>query len=425
MTAGRFSRATVLIAAVSALLLALTAARWVGEVPGKQAHLDFAPYYASALLFREGHAAQMYDPAAQTELLRASGDAPQAPVATALAPPAILLYVPLTLAPLWLASLMWSVIQCLLLLMAALIAVRAAPWAARLTRTASVVIVAAAVSGGGTLMLLGLNQWDGVAALALALTYSDLRAGRDNGAMVWLTVGVLAGKPHLAIGMALFLVARRPLSLIPGALAAAAMGGLTLLVVPLAAVGQWLGTVVNVNGAFRPSSTIGISGLVASFFGDGGASTVAGYVMTALVLLTCFALGRRAGRRDGGGSASDEPMSSIDPVFLGATLLTLLAAPHVFPYDLVTLIPGLVGCLAWGAAGYHSHDWPGRVALSVLAAWLVVTLVCLEMVSPPGSYRPTPLLPILLLASAAACVAVAAFRPRCAAPPMAAPVGRW
>jgi Glycosyltransferase family 87 len=407
MTSRRPSGRKVLIATISALLLGITAATWVAEVPGNAEHLDFAPYYASALLVREGHAEAMYNPARQAEVLRAAGEGTPATVATALTPTAILLYVPLTVTPLWAASLLWSVLQGLLLLLAALIAIRAAPWPANITRATRVLTAAAVISGGGTLMLLGLNQWDGVAAAGLALTYADLRGGRDNRAMVWIALGVLAGKPHLAVGLALFLTARRPLSMIPAAVTAAGLCGLTLLAVPLVAVAQWWATVAHVNGAFPASSTIGMTGLAASLFGSGAISTILGYVMIAVTLSACIAIGRWA-RRD-----RPNPMlrSSIDPLFLGVTLLSLLAAPHVFPYDLVLLIPGLVGCLAWGAAADGPLPWPGRLTLATLGAWLVVTLICLEIVSPPGSYRPTALLPIVLLAFAAGCVAVSALRP--------------
>ena len=402
----------VLIGAMSAAVLATTLVTWVATVPGNSAHDDFAPYYASALLVREGHAAAMYDLRAQSDVLRnATGGVPPSRVATALTPPAVLADVPLTVLPLRIASLVWSGLQALLLVAAAVIAVRAAPWAARSRRSSRALLTAAALAGGGTLMLLPLNQWDGVAAVGLALTYADLRGGRDQRAMVWLTLLVLAGKPHLAIGMALFLVARHPRSALTCAAAAAPLAALTLLVVPTSAIGQWLATLVHVNGAFPASSSIGVSGLVASLFGDGVAATTLGYTMAGGALLGCVALGRWAGRRRRADRV-DQARVSIDPLFAGATLLSLLAAPHIFPYDLVLLIPGFIGFVVWGIAAEAASPWPGRMSFGAVGVWFVAALLTSEMVLPPGSYRPTALLPLLLLLSAAACVLAAARRPR-------------
>jgi hypothetical protein len=395
------SRAT-LIAAVCTILVAVALANWIVQIPENSAHTDFAASYASAELFREGHAAIMFDPGAQASVLRAAGGGASSTTSpAALMPSAILVLVPFTALPLWLASLLWSLLQVALLGLAALVATRAAPWPARTSRSTRLVVALAAMCGGGTLMLLPLNQWDGVAAAALALTYADLRRGRDHRAMLWLTVGVLVGKPHLGIGMALFLIARRPLSIVPGAIAAAVVGGLTLLFVSLTAVGQWVGTIVHVSGLYPASSTIGMSGLVGSFLGATAASSAVGYALAAAAALGCVVLGRWA-RSPLRGHAP-----GMDPLFLGVTLLSLLIAPHVFPYDLVLLIPGFIGCVAWATASDAAASWPGKRALSALGAWVAVALVCFAMISPPGSYRPMVLLPVLLLGCALACIAAA------------------
>lgn len=260
-------RAT-LIAAVCTVLVAVALANWIVQIPGNAAHTDFAASYASAALFREGHAAIMFDPVAQSDVLHAAGGGASSTTSpAALTPAAILVLVPFTALPLWLASLLWSLLQVVLLGLAALVATRAAPWPAQTFRSTRAIVAVAAMCGGGTLMLLPLNQWDGIAAAALALTYADLRRGHDHRAMLWLTVGLLVGKPHLGIGLALFLVARRPLSIVSGAIAAAVVGGMTILLVPLAAIGQWVGTIVHVSGLYPASSTIGMSGLVGSFLG--------------------------------------------------------------------------------------------------------------------------------------------------------------
>jgi hypothetical protein len=399
------SRAT-LIAAVCMVLVGVALANWIVQIPGNSAHTDFAASYASAELFREGHAAIMFDPAAQAGVLHAAGGGASPTTSpAALTPAAILLLVPFAALPLWLASLLWSLLQGVLLGLAALVATRAAPWPARTSRSTRAVVAVAAMCGGGTLMLLPLNQWDGVAAAALALTYADLREGHDHRAMLWLTVGLLVGKPHLGIGIALFLVARRPLSIVSGAIAAAVVGGMTILLVPLAAIGQWVGTIVHISGVYPASSTIGMSGLVGSFLGATAASTAVGYALAAAASLGCVVLGRWA-RSELRGHAT-----GMDPLFLGVTLLSLLIAPHVFPYDLVLLIPGFIGCVAWATANDAGASWPGTRALLALGAWATVALVCFAMISPPGSYRPIVLLPMFLLGCALACIAASRLQP--------------
>ena len=394
-------RAT-LIAAVCTVLVAVALANWIVQIPGNAAHTDFAASYASAALFREGHAAIMFDPAAQSDVLHAAGGGASSTTSpAALTPAAILVLVPFTALPLWLASLLWSLLQVVLLGLAALVATRAAPWPAQTFRSTRAIVAVAAMCGGGTLMLLPLNQWDGIAAAALALTYADLRRGHDHRAMLWLTVGLLVGKPHLGIGLALFLVARRPLSIVSGAIAAAVVGGMTILLVPLAAIGQWVGTIVHVSGLYPASSTIGMSGLVGSFLGAGATSSALGYALAATASLGCVVLGRQARNRLRGHA------TGMDPLFLGVTLLSLLIAPHVFPYDLVLLIPGFIGCVAWATANDAGASWPGTRALLALGAWATVALICFAMISPPGSYRPVILLPMFLLGCALACIAAA------------------
>jgi hypothetical protein len=67
------------------------------QIPGNAAHTDFAASYASAALFREGHAAMMFDPAAQSGVLHAAGGGASSTTSpAALTPAAILVLVPLT-----------------------------------------------------------------------------------------------------------------------------------------------------------------------------------------------------------------------------------------------------------------------------------------------------------------------------------------
>ena len=391
-----------LLALGSILVIAAIVAGWIALLPASPARNDFAPGYASALLLREGRPDAIYNAEAQRATLAAvSGDASPTTSPTALAPPALLLEVPLTLLPLWLASDIWALLQLLLLVAAAWIALRAVPPKRGLALSARGFIIVAAVGGGGALMLLSLNQWDGVAALGLALVYSELRRGHDAHAMAWLALTVLAGKPHLGLGIALFIAARRPRSVIALAATAGGVYGLTLLAIPPSTTVQWFMTVIHVGALFPISATIGLSGLVTSTLGTGPIGVILGLSTTAAALVTSAALGRWDARlaRSGEGDA----IGRAGFLFTCVTLLSLLSAPHVFPYDLVLLIPGFVACVAWCATEAEATRWPQKQQRAVLAVWGLLTLICWTMIWPPGSYRPSVLLPLLLLVSATVC----------------------
>lgn len=397
--------------AVAILLVAATIAGWIALLPKSPARTDFAPGYASALLLRDGRPSAIYDSAAQrATLIAVSGDAAPTTAPTALAPPAVLLETPLTLLPLGPASLVWSLLQVLLLFGAATVALRAVPRVRSLAPGTRLFIVAAAGCGGGALMLVSLNQWDGIAALGLALVYSELRRGHDARAMAWLTLAVLAGKPHLGLGIALFLALRRPRTLIAAVATGATVYAMTVLVVPPSAIAEWFATVVRVGSLIPTSTTIGLSGMTSAALGSSPVATIIGFAASAAALAAAAALGTwdasRAHRADFGEGVR------LETLFTGATLLSLLGAPHVFPYDLVLLVPGFVGCASWCDTDAEARRWPQRRAVVVLALWGVLTLVCWALLWPPGSYRTSPLLTLLLLGAAALCASVARYHDR-------------
>lgn len=390
------------LAVGSILVIAAIVAGWIALLPASPARNDFAPGYASALLLREHRPDEIYNEASQRAALAAvSGDASPTTSPAALAPPAVVLEVPLTLLPLWLASDIWALIQLLLLVAAAWIALRAVPPKRSLALSARVFITVAAVGGGGALMLLALNQWDGIAALGLALVYSELRRGHDAHAMAWLALTVLAGKPHLGLGIALFIAARRPRSVIAFAATAGGVYGLALLAIPPSTTVQWFMTVIHVGALFPISTTIGLSGLVSSTLGTGPPGVILGLSGSAATLATAAVLGRCDARRPRTGES--DAIGRAGFLFTAVTLLSLLGAPHVFPYDLVLLIPGFVACAAWCATEAEATCWPQKRQRAVLAVWGLLTLICWTMIWPPGSYRPSLLLPLLLLGTAIVC----------------------
>jgi glycosyl transferase family 87 len=396
-TTARRSAAVGLVSVglVAATLLALTAALWLGMGRASRERNDFTTYYASAMIVRDGRASAMYDPAAEASAARlVIGGGSAAPSLTTWFPPAVLLVIPLTFLPLGWAFLVWTGLQLCCLLGAGVIAARAAPWPPA-SRGPRILGVAVALAGVGTLEILTLGQWDGIPALGLALAYLELRRGRDGWATTWVVLTAVAGKPHLAAGLILFLSARRPRSLGPASLAALVLGALTLLVVPPHAWQDLLATVAGLHQAWPTWTTLGIPGLASAALNHGRVGDVAGDVATVAALVGCGVLGRRM-----------RSAQQLDPAFLGVTLLSLLAIPHVYPYDLALLIPGVVGLFAWACrrdAGL-GRSWPGPTSRVALLGWLAVTLVGYQEVLPSGSFSPTPLLPVLLVLGTAACL---------------------
>src|SRR5579884_1530742 len=148
---------------------------------------DFAGTYAAATLWRTGHADELYDIPAQEAVLAATGTPRDHLLIPFENPPAAAVVAsPLSLLNSVLAYRIWSALQMLLLLVAACIAVWAAPRPLSRRRSSwpQAGAVLFALAGFGTALLLVEGQWDGVAALGLAVLYAGWRRGWTTAAAV-------------------------------------------------------------------------------------------------------------------------------------------------------------------------------------------------------------------------------------------------
>jgi glycosyl transferase family 87 len=386
----RTSRAVAIAAAVSTLLLAYYAISWAQVTPLRERGTDFSASYVAALVLRDGDGAQLYNQ--QVEHARHLSLLPAGTVINLpfITPPtSALLALPLTALDPGTAFRVWSVIELLLLALAVWIAIRAGPWPASAGRSPRVATALVALAAGGTYAFLVLGQIDGVTALGLAAAYLAWRKDRPAVAGFWMALGFAATKPHLAIGLGVWLVARRDWHALAGALAGSAVvAAVSLVLVGPAGIGGFISALGFAAGNTPGASTLGIPGLVASWLGGGTVAVVIGIAGSLLALIGCWLLGSR-GRGIPG---------ALEVSLAGAAALSLVASPHLLPHDLVILAPAFAWCAARAAAA-DAAPWPGLVTIRLLAAWAVLGVLTLvdtgnAAPAPPGRLVPLGLIGI-------------------------------
>ena len=92
----------------------------------------------------------------------------------------------------------------------------------------------------------------------------------------------------------------------------------------------------------------------------------------------------------------------LEPCLAAATVLSLLASPHLLSHDLVLLAPVLVWTLAWASTRDGAAAWPGRHSRAALAGWVVLSLATAvdlgaDQAAPPGRLVPWALLGLACL----------------------------
>ena len=157
-----------------------------------------------------------------------------------------------------------------LLALAVWVAIRAGPWPSRLGRAPRAATMLMAIAAGGTYAFLLLGQIDGIAALGLAASYAAWRKDRPAAAGFCLALAFAATKPHLAIGLGVWLVARRDWRALGGAAAGCAVvAAVSLALVGPGGLAGFVSALGFAVGNTPGASTLGIPGLVASWLGGG------------------------------------------------------------------------------------------------------------------------------------------------------------
>lgn len=355
---------------------------------------DFTAFYVGGTLLLHGHTSTLYNESLQHTLHSAliapdtEGNLPfvNSPVAAALV-------APLTLLSLDVAYRIWSLLELAVLLLAVVIAVRTAPWDERAPRIWKIAAAAAALASLGTWSVLMQAQWTPVVALGLALAYRDWRTDhRMRGAAI-IVVAAAVAKPHLALGLVAFMLGWRDRRVIAGALVGAtAFVVASLLLVGPAGLAGFIGIVASSTTRWDLRNMLSISGLVGTYLGSGTGARVAAAVASLAACVIAFWLGTRV-RRD---------RAMLPAALIGATVLSLLAAPHAYPHDLALLLPALV----WGIAlasrsdGVTSAVVAKRVAV-VTGLWIVINAAALVDLSDGAAFPPGQLTAFALISAAA------------------------
>ncbi len=411
-TSARGRRLTVLVCGLAVALLGVYLSMWSHVTALQRADSDYSATWVAAQVWRDGQGSRLYDQgletARHTALFPAGSLAPgQRPDLPFITPPTTaVLAAPLAGLDLATAYRVWSLLQLALLAAAVAVAVRAAPWPARAGAPLRAAAGLGALVGLGSLRLLLQGQWDGLSALSLALAYAAWRRGHTGRAGALLMGGALLAKPHLAVGLAVWLLARRDRRGLAGAAAAAAaVAGASLLLAGPAASAAWLQALTMSAGHTGVASLVGLTGLLGSWIpGHGPAHEATAQLLavapTLAALGACWLLGDRARRRP----------DLLEPALAGATALSLLAAPHLLIHDLVLLAPALVWTVAW-ASGRAGHE-----RSLVVHGWLLLNLAVVLDWGRGDPGLPGRLVPLVLIAAGVAAARACGVRLRAPRP---------
>jgi hypothetical protein len=403
----RTRRALAVAAAVSTLLLAYYAISWAQVTPVRERGTDFSASYVAALVLRSGGGANLYDQQvehARHLTLLPAGTVIDLPFITP--PTTALLALPLTALDPGTAFRIWSLIEAILLALAVWVAIRAGPWPSRAGRTPRGATALMALAAGGTYAFMLLGQIDGVTALGLAAAYAAWRKDRPAAAGFWMALAFAATKPHLAVGLGIWLIARRDWRALAGAAAGCAVvAAISLALVGPSGLAGFASALTFAAGNTPGSSTLGIPGLVASWLGSGALPVAIGIAGSLVALAGCGVLGARSRGRPG----------VLEVSLAGAAALSLVASPHLLPHDLVILAPVFAWCAARAAAA-ETAPWPGPVTVRAIGAWAILGVLTLVDTGNAAPAPPGRLVPLGLLGIGIAALVIPASRTRAGSP---------
>ncbi|MFN2581265.1 MAG: glycosyltransferase 87 family protein [Candidatus Dormibacteria bacterium] len=392
-------RAPRLIIAVSAALLIGYAGFWAHVSHVQIGRSDFTNAYVGGTLLREGHRADLYDDQLQGALHAQliapdkEGNLPfvDAPVAAAIV-------LPLTWLDLGTAFRVWSLVEFAVLVFAVVVAIRAAPWPAGTRQRWKAAAGAAALAGAGTVTMWLQAQWTPIVALGLAAAFWLWRGDRLAAGSAVLVASAAIAKPHLALGVFAFMLGWRNRRVVAGAVAGAlAVAVASLAVVGTGGIAGFIG--VTIGGFTRWELRVmpSFAGIAGTYLGTGGAAMVAAAAGALGACAAAWWLGSRV-RQDRG---------QLGIALCGATVLSLLAAPHAYAHDLVLLAPVLVWSVAVATPPASTRVAVRSPLAAVFSLWACLTGV--ELLDP-GITAPVPpgeaAALVLIGAATLACAAV-------------------
>jgi Glycosyltransferase family 87 len=376
------------------LLVVVFLVRWITESPAEIAQSDFVPLQVAGVIVRGGQGGQLYDPVLQAHVYAAVTQGRHTGTLFYIhAPLAAVLMEPFSMTSLDVAFRLWGLAQLACLIAATVIAA----WSAQARphhRTLTALAAGVGLAAPATLLMLLEGQDVGLPALLLACGYAAMRRRRRAVAGVLLAVAALLGKPHLFLGIAVWVLFWGDRRLIVGAIGGAAAAMLaSLAAVGTGGVAGFVSALVSGRSDF-PNAQESVAGLFSAWTGGGRAATALTVLATVVALIAVAVIARwgHAGR------------VSVESSLAVAVVLSLLCAPHLYPHDLALLAP----VFAWMTIAAVSGDrqrgraLPGPALSVVLGVWVMVA-ACVSVdasgVLPSGAGS---LAPFALLAAAIA-----------------------
>jgi hypothetical protein len=383
-----------MLLATAGVLAAAFVVRWIVESPAEIAQSDFVPLQVAGLIVRDGQAAQLYDPVLQAQVYAAATEGRHPGTLFYIhAPLAGVLMEPFSLAGLDIAFRLWSVAQLACLVAAAVIAARSAAGRAH-ARPLIAIAAGVGLAVPATMLMLVEGQDVGLPALLLACAYAAMTRRRAAVTGALLAVAALLGKPHLFLGVAVWVLFWGDRRLIAGAVAGTVGAGLaSLAAVGTGGVGGFVSALVSGRSDF-PNAQESLAGLFSAWTGGGRLATALAALATAAALAAVAVSARRGGT----GRMSLESSLAV------AVVLSLLCAPHLYPHDLALLAP----VFAWMTVAAVTDDTrrgralPGPAMSVLLGTWALVA-VCVSI--DAAGWLPAAagsLAPFALIAAAAA-----------------------
>lgn len=372
--------------AIAAALLLAYVLIWARLPTADIDRSDFTSSYVAGLLLRHPGGTAVYDAATQT----AVRDRLIAPVRNGTvpfvdAPPAALLVAPVTWLDLVPAYRLWTALSLALLVLAVVVAVRSASWPETTPRIWRVATGLAAMASMGTWTLLLQGQWTSLTALGLALAYRDWRHGHEARGAVILVLAAGIAKPHLALGLAAFLLGWGHRRVILGAVGGiAGIAVASVVAVGTAGVLAFAGLATAQGGAWDLRRMLSFIAIPGSIAGNGTISEAIGLAGTAAAAVVAWRLGVLARRHP----------DRFDRALIAAAVLSLLGAPHAYAQDLVMLAPVLIWAVAIAA----------ERRMAVVTLWALITAAAFVDFIDGGTFPPGQLAPwVLIVAAIAAC----------------------
>ena len=348
-----------MVIAITIALLGVYAVHVAGIGPAQGGRSDFGSASTGATIIRDGDGRRLYD----LSLQAAVGDRVMAPARITLPydemPLGAVALVPLTTLPLDTAFVVWTTVQFLLVSLAVVIAVRAAPTPRPRAGAAALAIIGIAVTQLGLENLVGVGQWTGLNALGVAMAYRYWRRGSFAAGGAWVVASAALVKPDLAIGLVAFLIGWGNRRAALGALGAATvvLAG-SVAVVGVGGLSAMVTNDLRLAGVLSQAGGASFAALPSVWFGNTTPSYIVGAGGAAACLVLCGMLGRRL-RGDA---------ALLGPALATATALSLLASPHAYLYDEVMLAPAV----AWSLAELGLFSVPQRRGLD--NAWTIAVV---------------------------------------------------